>query len=46
MSLHIEYYIYFEEVTDELKPLMPCLKCDLSEYKHFVYKKLLTNFIF
>lgn len=40
MSLHIEYYIHFEEVTDKLKPLMPWLKCDLnfSEYKHFVYK--------
>jgi len=44
MSLHI----YIEEVTDELKPLVPWLKCELnfSQYKHFVHKKLLTNVIF
>jgi len=44
MSSHID----IEEVTDELKTLVPCLKCDLNfnQYKHFVYKKLLTNFIF
>jgi len=44
MSLHID----IEEVTDKLKPLVPWLKCKLnfSQYKHFVYKKLVTNFIF
>lgn len=42
-------HIDIEEVTDELKTLaMPWLKCDLNfdQYKHFVHKKLPTNFIF